>query len=92
MDLVVPSHVHNYERDSPIYQNQTISSEYDDEHMHMNAKAPVYIVSGNAGNEEGHNVPISSTPQLWYRAGSNDYRFGNLQSTRPTSTGSSPAL
>ena len=78
VDLVVQAHVHNYERDSPIYQNQTIPSDYDDEHMHMNAKAPVYIVSGNAGNEEGHNDPISPTPQLWYRAGSNDYGFGKI--------------
>jgi hypothetical protein len=78
IDLVVQAHVHNYERDSPIYQNQTVPSDYDDLHTHINTHAPVYLVSGNAGNEEGHNDPTSPTPQNWCRWLSNDYGYGRI--------------
>jgi hypothetical protein len=54
--------VHNYERDTPIYKNQTVYGTYDDLHRHVNPGATIYITSGNAGNEEGHNDPTSETP------------------------------
>lgn len=78
VDIVFQAHVHNYERDAAIYQNKTILSDYDDLHTHINANAPVFITSGNAGNVLGHNDPASTTPQPWARFLSNDYGYGRL--------------
>lgn len=81
---MLQAHVHNYERDVAIYKNQTILSEYDDFHTHINPNAPVYIVSGNAGNNHGHNDPASTTPQPWARFLSNDYGYGRLTAFNKT--------
>lgn len=78
VDLVMQAHLHNYERDAAIYKNLTVPSEYDDLHTHYNPNAPVYIVSGNAGNRLGRNDPASTTPQLWAQFLSNDYGYGRL--------------
>ena len=78
VDLFMQAHVHNYERNQPIYRNNTIMSDYDDEFMHKNPNAPIYITNGNSGNTEGHNDPISSTPQEWSVYSSNDYGYGRL--------------
>ena len=78
VDLYFQAHVHNYERDAAIYNNITVPSEKDGPNYHYNANAPVYITSGNAGNYEGHNDPISPTPQLWERFESNSYGYGTL--------------
>lgn len=78
VDIYFQAHVHNYERDSPIYKNVTVKSEKDEQNYHFNANAPVYIVSGNAGNHEGHNDPISPTPQDWEIAESNSYGYGRF--------------
>lgn len=83
VDLVLQGHVHNYERDAAIYQNKTIESEYDDEHTHINAKAPVYIVSGSAGNYEQY-LQVSNTPMPWARSLSNDYGYGRLTAYNTT--------
>lgn len=84
VDLVLQAHVHIYERDAAIYRNLTINSEYDDAHTHINPNAPVYIMSGNAGNRLQHNVPASKTPQLWARFLSNDYGYGRLKAFNST--------
>ena len=76
VDIYWQAHVHNYERDSPIYNNVTVLSDDDGPNHHFNANAPVYIVTGNAGNHDSHNDPISPTPQLWERFGSNSYGYG----------------
>lgn len=78
VDLVIQAHVHNYERDAPIYKNETILSGFDDVHTHINPNAPIYITSGNAGNIYRYNVPASYTPQLWARHLSNNNGFGKL--------------
>jgi hypothetical protein len=62
VDIYFQAHVHNYERDAAIYKNLTVASDIDEQNLHFNANAPVYIVTGNAGNEEGHNDVISTTP------------------------------
>ncbi|CAG9317825.1 unnamed protein product [Blepharisma stoltei] len=78
VDLALQAHLHNYERDAAIYKNQTIPSQYDGQNIHINPNAPIYIVSGNAGNNHGHNDPASTTPQPWARYLSNDYGYGRL--------------
>jgi len=78
VDLLITAHVHNYERDAAIYKNKTVKSDYDDLHIHINPKAPIHIVSGNAGNYEGHNDPVSHTPQEWARYLSNDYGYARI--------------
>eukprot|EP00359_Climacostomum_virens_P007149 CAMPEP_0204905838 /NCGR_PEP_ID=MMETSP1397-20131031/5644_1 /ASSEMBLY_ACC=CAM_ASM_000891 /TAXON_ID=49980 /ORGANISM="Climacostomum Climacostomum virens, Strain Stock W-24" /LENGTH=455 /DNA_ID=CAMNT_0052074773 /DNA_START=79 /DNA_END=1443 /DNA_ORIENTATION=- len=78
VDLYFQAHVHNYERDAAIYKNLTVPSDYDSENLMINPKAPIYITSGNAGNEEGHNDLASPTPQLWARFLSNDYGYGRI--------------
>jgi acid phosphatase type 7 len=77
VDLVFGAHTHNYERDTPIYKNVTVPSEFDGEHIHIGPKAPIYITNGNAGNVEGYN-PYSSTPQDWARYLSDAFGYGRL--------------
>ena len=78
VDIYFQAHVHNYERDGPIYKNQSIPSEYDGPNVHIGPNAPIYITNGNAGNEEGHNDPVSPTPQDWAQFWTNDYGYGRL--------------
>jgi hypothetical protein len=78
VDIFFGAHVHNYERDSPIYRNKTVPSDFDDMHTHINAKAPLHIVAGNAGNDHSHNDPTSHTPQDWAKVWSNDYGYGRV--------------
>lgn len=77
VDVFFQAHLHNYERDAPVYKNLTVPSEFDGENIHIGAKAPIYITNGNAGNVEAHN-PVSPTPQEWSRFLSNDYGYGRL--------------
>lgn len=51
VDLYLQGHVHNYERNTPIYKNRTMIGTFDDFHHYVNPGATVYITSGNAGNE-----------------------------------------
>jgi acid phosphatase type 7 len=53
VDLYIQAHLHQYERMTPIYKNQTVRSEQDTGHMHVGAKAPVYITNGVGGSNEG---------------------------------------
>ena len=78
VDLYFQAHVHNYEREGPIYKNQTVPSEFDGANIHVGPKAPIYITNGNAGNHEGHNDPTSPTPQDWAQYWSNDYGYGRM--------------
>lgn len=78
VDLVFQAHVHNYERDTPIYKNQTVYGAYDSLHTHVGPKAPIYITSGNAGNCEGSNTPLVQNPQAWSQAWSSDFGYGRL--------------
>ena len=78
VDIYFQAHVHNYERDGPIYKNQSIASEFDGDNIHVGPKAPIYITNGNAGNAEGHNDPTSPTPQDWAQYWTNDYGYGRM--------------
>lgn len=79
VDIYFQAHVHNYERETAIYKNQSIPSQVSDSlNMHVGPQAPIYITNGNAGNNHGHNDPTSPTPQDWAQYWSNDYGYGRL--------------
>lgn len=84
VDLVVQGHLHRYERETAIYQNLTVPSEYDGDNVHVNANAPVYIVSGIAGNQFEKNDPSTHNPYSWNRKLSEDYGFGKLTAINKT--------
>jgi hypothetical protein len=78
VDLVLAGHVHHYERQTAIYKNKTVASGIDTTYHHHNAKAPIHIISGNAGNRLQRNDPVSRTPDDWSVFMSPDYGFGRL--------------
>lgn len=78
LDLLIEAHVHNYERKTPIYNNVTVKSDYDDFYTHINPKAPVSIITGNAGNKRGHNDPIPPVKKLWSVFMNEDYGYGEI--------------
>jgi hypothetical protein len=84
VDLYLQGHVHNYERDSAIYHNKTVPSDFDSKHLMVNPKATIYITTGNGGNSEGLNDLISTTPQLWARALNQDYGYGRVKAYNQT--------
>jgi hypothetical protein len=61
VDLAIESHVHAYERLASVYQNESVPCEYQDNNTYINAKAPVYIVTGVPGQQESY-APNSPTP------------------------------
>lgn len=78
VDIVFQAHVHNYERDTPIYKNSTVYGQYDSEYLHVGPKAPIYITSGNAGNCEGPNTPEVLNPNGWSQAWSSEFGYGRM--------------
>lgn len=78
VDVYFQAHVHYYERNTPIYKNLTVPCDFESPHTYVNARAPIYITSGCAGNKKGHNDNISKTPQLWSRSASNHFGYGKF--------------
>jgi hypothetical protein len=62
VDMFFNGHVHNYERDGPVYKGAVIPSEHDAPHYHFNAEAPVYITVGSGGNREGMAATNENPP------------------------------
>lgn len=84
VDLVLQGHVHKYERDSAIYNDTDKSGPYDTLNMHVDAQAPVYIVSGIGGTSTGVRDPIVNTEIDWVRSQHLEYGFGALTSLNRT--------
>jgi acid phosphatase type 7 len=61
VDLVIEGHVHAYERLSSVYNNQSVSCDYQDLNWCIGAKAPIYIVTGVPGQNDSYS-PVSPTP------------------------------
>ena len=51
VDVIFGAHMHDYEREYPVYYNQTVLSEVDSPHYHRNPRAPISILTGTAGSD-----------------------------------------
>jgi hypothetical protein len=78
VDMFFQAHVHYYERNTPIYKNETVPCDIEHLHTCVGAKAPIYITSGCAGNLKGHHDHVSSVPQLWSKYASNHFGYGKI--------------
>lgn len=79
VDVFFQAHVHNYERTAPVYHNSTVKSDTDGPNLHVNPRAPIYITTGNAGNNHGFNDLVSRTPQEWSVSRSQTFGYGHLR-------------
>ena len=70
VDVAIWAHKHAYERLWPIY-NYTF---YKKNKPYINAKAPIHITTGSAGNSEGKGY-ISKTHPKYIAKHSNDYGY-----------------
>ena len=77
VDLVIASHVHAYERLGPAYKNQSVPCEQQSQNVCINAKAPVFIVTGVPGNDESY-APDSPTPLSFSWAQDDHLGFSRL--------------
>lgn len=69
VDIVFGGHVHMYERHYPIANGKPVMEGVsEDGKVYTNPKAPVYIVSGAAGNSEGHEFLKNTTAIAWNAA------------------------
>lgn len=84
VDLVMQAHVHHYERSGSIYMNLTVIPEQEGNNFVINAKAPIYIVTGNAGNKRGKNDPVPLNHCLWTKVTSDEFGFGKLEVVNKT--------
>lgn len=77
VDFVINAHVHAYERLAPVYKNQSVPCEYQDQNTCIGAKAPAYVVTGTPGNQESY-APISPTPLPFSMAQDSQWGFSRL--------------
>ncbi|KAF4029365.1 Iron/zinc purple acid phosphatase-like protein C [Phytophthora infestans] len=62
VDVVVAGHKHYYERDLPVANNEAILDGVSDDYkVYDNPQAPVYILTGGAGQVEGMSKPPTHT-------------------------------
>ncbi|TMW66925.1 hypothetical protein Poli38472_012041 [Pythium oligandrum] len=77
VDIVISGHRHRYERQMPIARNAAktdgVSS---DKKTYTNPKAPVYLVSGGAGNIEANE--LNNNKASWHVVQSKDYGIMNV--------------
>eukprot|EP01091_Cochliopodium_minus_P006345 TRINITY_DN1622_c0_g2_i1.p1 TRINITY_DN1622_c0_g2~~TRINITY_DN1622_c0_g2_i1.p1 ORF type:complete len:422 (+),score=100.11 TRINITY_DN1622_c0_g2_i1:404-1669(+) len=67
VDIFFAGHVHNYQRNYPIYNNTVVSNEYN------NPNATIYIISGAAGQKEGLEKVRKAN---WLAHGEEEWGFG----------------
>eukprot|EP00051_Salpingoeca_urceolata_P004673 m.66805 g.66805 ORF g.66805 m.66805 type:complete len:507 (+) comp13782_c0_seq3:970-2490(+) len=70
VDLVLAGHQHEMEHSFPLFEDQVLQRSFAD------AKAPVYVVNGAAGNREGNRSP---EPIDWSAWGSRELGFGHIE-------------
>ncbi|XP_023227294.1 acid phosphatase type 7-like [Centruroides sculpturatus] len=67
VDIVFSGHEHDYERSYPIYQNNLCTPKEDN--PYINPCAPIYIISGAAGNFRGQFIFLDFQPNyIAYRS------------------------
>jgi len=75
VDLYLSGHQHCYERTFPVYNGEP---DYQDPHMYINPKYPVYIISGAAGNQENQDYTDDVFYGRWSVTRSSTYGFGHV--------------
>jgi 3',5'-cyclic AMP phosphodiesterase CpdA len=71
VDLVIQGHIHDYERTYPMRKGVATATNY------SSPAAPVYVVSGGAGNREGNDHPPGDQPWVPHPSpGTNALSFG----------------
>lgn len=77
VDVVVAGHVHAYERHYPIARGERVADGVSaDGSVYASPKAPVYIVTGAAGNSEGHDSEASNATTVAWNAVSDGKHYG----------------
>ncbi|XP_059483702.1 acid phosphatase type 7 [Neocloeon triangulifer] len=75
VDLEIWAHEHSYERLFPIYDYKVYNGSY--EAPYTNYKAPVHIITGSAGCQEGREHFTGDKPD-WSAFRSNDYGYARM--------------
>ncbi|KAF1315179.1 Calcineurin-like phosphoesterase, partial [Globisporangium splendens] len=88
VDVVVAGHVHAYERHFPIAKGKKIADGVSSDGKTYTApKAPVYLVTGAAGNSEGHDQFHNATQVEWVAVSDRaHYGISSLKTTRGSLT------
>lgn len=76
VDMQIWAHEHTYERFYPIYDYKVLNGSTDE--PYVNPKAPVHIITGSAGCEEGHDFFTPKSPE-WSAYRSRDYGYSRLK-------------
>ncbi|RWS28741.1 Iron/zinc purple acid phosphatase-like protein, partial [Leptotrombidium deliense] len=75
VDLEIWAHEHVYERMWPVYDRNVYNGSYDE--PYTNPKAPVHLVTGSAGCQEGID-PFVKHPPAWSAVRISDYGFTRM--------------
>ncbi|CAG5023614.1 unnamed protein product [Parnassius apollo] len=81
VDLVIWAHEHSYERLWPVYDEKVYNGSL--EHPYTNPGAPVHIVTGSAGNQEGRDH-FRRNPSKWSAFRSQDYGYTRFKAFNKT--------
>lgn len=83
-DVVVAGHVHSYERHFPIAKGKKLTAGVSlDGKSYKSPQAPVYLVTGAAGNFEGHEHLSNKTRVEWVlKTDTTHYAISSLRVTR----------
>ena len=87
VDLVLSGHVHNQERSWPVHNHTVVPSDNPDD-PYEDARAPVYVNSGNPGNAEATSVFSAWQPWSVWRS----YHFGSASPSLTQILPSKPTL
>lgn len=76
VDLYISGHEHNYQRSAPVYQGNIVGPSTGN--LFVNPTAPIYIVTGGAGND-GPNDPVTmSGAPVWTISVQQDLSFSMI--------------
>ncbi|CAH0727268.1 unnamed protein product, partial [Brenthis ino] len=81
VDAVVWAHEHSYERSWPLYDLRVYNGSL--EHPYVNPGAPVHIITGSAGCQEGTDN-FNPHPPAWSAFRSADYGYSRLEAHNHT--------
>jgi len=85
VDLIISAHLNGYERSTAVYKDEVLKGANSTSNYYIDPAAPVYIVSGAAGNSEGLDplYPSASVPETTEFVGST-YGYGRIYAYNTT--------